>query len=327
MSIFPICNKSILDSSCLPLTLISLDEWVLVSVYGEDSTSYLQRQLTLNMNNINKKKHYLAAHCNSQGKMWSSLRLFYHNKGYTYIVRRTVHEKQTTELKKYIVCSKVKIIIDRDSILLGLAGFDARIALSSLFNTLPDKINSVVECNDSTLLWFPYPTERFLIITTLIQAQKLKEKLDNKIQFSNSNQWVALDIEAGIPIIDNVTSSKLIPQAANLQFLNAISFKKGCYIGQETVARTQFRGMNKRALYWLAGKANKIPNASSSIKLKIGDKWITTGIVLSSVQLNNNIIWVQVVMNKDINLNSILGIEGDQNSELTIQKLPYSLKE
>ncbi|CDL16218.1 Folate-dependent protein for Fe/S cluster synthesis/repair in oxidative stress [Klebsiella pneumoniae IS46] len=76
-------------------------------------------------------------------------------------------------------------------------------------------------------------------------------------QFNNSQQWLALNIEAGLPVIDSANSGQFIPQATNLQALGGISFKKGCYTGQEMVARAKFRGANKRALWTLSGTASR----------------------------------------------------------------------
>lgn len=327
MSIFTLPPRQPAASSRLPLTLISLDEWALVKVQGNDSTSYLQGQLTLDVAAMGETQHRLAAHCDAKGKMWSNIRLFHRADGYGYIVRRNLREQQLTELKKYAVFAKVTMVADDDAVLLGVAGFQARAALANLFATLPDAETPVVQQDESTLLWFEHPAERFLLVTTSEQANTLKDKLAGEAQFNDSLQWLALDIEAGIPVIETATSAQLIPQATNLQALDAISFKKGCYTGQEMVARAKFRGANKRALYWLAGKASKVPEADSSLELQMGDKWRRTGTVLSGVQLDDGSVWVQVVMNNDLEPDSVLRVEGDENGELKIQPLPYSLTE
>lgn len=327
MSIFTLPPRQPAASSRLPLTLISLDEWALVKVQGNDSTSYLQGQLTLDVAAMGETQHRPAAHCDAKGKMWSNIRLFHRADGYGYIVRRNLREQQLTELKKYAVFAKVTMVADDDAVLLGVAGFQARAALANLFATLPDAETPVVQQDESTLLWFEHPAERFLLVTTSEQANALKDKLAGEAQFNDSLQWLALDIEAGIPVIETATSAQLIPQATNLQALDAISFKKGCYTGQEMVARAKFRGANKRALYWLAGKASKVPEADSSLELQMGDKWRRTGTVLSGVQLDDGSVWVQVVMNNDLEPDSVLRVEGDENGELKIQPLPYSLVE
>lgn len=214
-------------SSRLPLTLMSLDSWALVSITGADSTSYLQGQLTLDVAALDADHHSLAAHCDAKGKMWSNMRLFHRGEGYAYLIRRELRDIQLPELKKYAVFSKVSMVADDESVLLGVAGFQARAALANLFDSLPDSEKPVVQQGETTLLWFAHPAERFLIVTSLAQAEALKQKLNDDAQFNDSQQWLALDIEAGIPVIDPATSVQFIPQATNLQALDAISFKKG----------------------------------------------------------------------------------------------------
>lgn len=327
MPIFTLPPRQPTASSRLPLTLMSLDEWALVAVQGKDSTSYLQGQLTLDVAALDATQHRPAAHCDAKGKMWSNLRLFHRGEGYSYLVRRNLRDTQLTELKKYAVFAKVTLVADDDAVLLGLAGFQARTALAGLFPVLPDAATPVVQQGDTTLLWFEQPAERFLLVTSRAQAEALKDKLTGDAQFNDSTQWLALDIEAGIPVIDSATSAQLIPQATNLQALDAISFKKGCYTGQEMVARAKFRGANKRALYWLAGSASHLPQADGSLELQMGERWRRTGTVLTAVQLDDGEVWIQVVMNNDLEPDSVLRVEGDESGKLTIQPLPYSLED
>jgi len=226
MPIFTLPPRQPAAASRLPLTLMSLDEWALVSVQGKDSTSYLQGQLTLDVAALDAAQHRPAAHCDAKGKMWSNLRLFHRGEGYAYVVRRNLREQQVTELKKYAVFAKVTIAADDDAVLLGVAGFQARAALANVFATLPDATTPVVQQDDTTLLWFAEPAERFLLITTPAQAEALQQKLAGEAQLNDSTQWLALDIAAGVPVIDSATTAQLIPQATNLQALDAISFKK-----------------------------------------------------------------------------------------------------
>ena len=327
MPIFSLPPRQPVAASRLPLTLMSLDGWALVSVQGPDSTSYLQGQLTLDVAALAADQHRPAAHCDAKGKMWSNLRLFHRGEGYAYLVRRELRDQQLTELKKYAVFSKVTLAADDDAVLLGVAGFQARAALTSLFAVLPDSEHPVVQQADTSLLWFATPAERFLIVTTREQAQALQQKLADDAQLNDSAQWLTLDIEAGIPVIEPATTAQLIPQATNLQALDAISFKKGCYTGQEMVARAKFRGANKRALYWLAGQASRVPAANDSLELQMGERWRRTGTVLTAVQLEDGEVWVQVVMNNDLEPESVLRVEGDEGGRLLIKPLPYTLEE
>ena len=312
-------------SARLPLTLISLEEWALVNVTGADRVSYLQGQLTLDVAALGANAHLPAAHCDAKGKMWSNLRLFHRGENLAYLERRSLRDTQISELKKYAIFAKVAIEADDEAVLLGVAGFQARAALAGFFAALPDAENPVVQQEESTLLWFSAPAERFLLITSADKAQALRKALDGQAQLNDSTQWLALNIEAGLPVIDAVTSAQFIPQATNMQALDAISFKKGCYTGQEMVARAKFRGANKRALYWLAGTAGRVPAANDSLEMKLGENWRRTGTILAACQLENGDVWVQAVLNNDLEPDAELRVQGDEGGKLAIQPLPYAL--
>ncbi|MFK3843672.1 tRNA-modifying protein YgfZ [Serratia sp. NPDC087055] len=314
-------------SSHLPLTLISLEDWALVTLNGPDTVKYLQGQVTADIDALPADRHVLCGHCDAKGKMWSNLRLFHRGEGFAYLERRSVLDSQLAEIKKYAVFSKLTITADNDAVLLGVAGFQARAALADVFNTLPDAEHQVVQDGETTLLHFALPAERFLLVTTTAVAEKLVDKLHEQAELNDSQQWLTLDIEAGYPVIDSANSAQLIPQATNLQALEGISFSKGCYTGQEMVARAKFRGANKRALYWLEGNAGRVPEAAEDVELQLGENWRRTGTVLSAAKLADGTLWVQVVLNNDLDADSTLRVRDDATSQLAIKPLPYSLVE
>nr|WP_287858662.1 tRNA-modifying protein YgfZ [Klebsiella sp.] len=315
-------------SSCarLPLTLMTLDDWALATITGADGEKYLQGQITADISQLTNEQHLLAAHCDAKGKMWSNLRVFRRNEGFAWIERRSLRDAQLTELKKYAVFSKVTIAADDELVLLGVAGFQARAALAPLFSELPNADKQVVSEVSTSLLWFEHPAERFLLVTDETTATRVTEALRGEAQLNNSQQWLALNIEAGLPVIDSANSAQFIPQATNLQALGGISFKKGCYTGQEMVARAKFRGANKRALWSLAGKASRVPEAGEDLELKMGENWRRTGTVLAAVQLDDGRLLVQAVMNNDMEPDSVFRVRDDAGS-LSIEPLPYSLEE
>jgi folate-binding protein YgfZ len=305
---------------------MTLDDWALATLTGADAEKYLQGQVTADVAQLTEHQHLLAAHCDPKGKMWSNLRLFRRQDGFALIERRSLRDAQLTELKKYAVFSKVTIAPDDEHVLLGVAGFQARAALNNLFSELPDAEKQVVSEGETSILWFEHPAERFLLVTDAATAERVTEALRGEAQLNNSQQWLALNIEAGLPVIDAVNSAQFIPQATNIQALGGISFKKGCYTGQEMVARAKFRGANKRALWTLAGRASRVPEAGEDLELKMGENWRRTGTVLAAVQLDDGRLLVQVVMNNDMEADSVFRVRDDANT-LSIEPLPYSLEE
>ncbi|MEB7566362.1 tRNA-modifying protein YgfZ [Enterobacter mori] len=326
MAFTPFTPRQPAASARLPLTLMTLDDWALATLTGADAEKYLQGQVTADVAQLTEHQHLLAAHCDPKGKMWSNLRLFRRQDGFALIERRSLRDAQLTELKKYAVFSKVTIAPDDEHVLLGVAGFQARAALKNLFSELPDAEKQVVSEGETSILWFEYPAERFLLVTDAATAERVTDALRGEAQLNNSQQWLALNIEAGLPVIDSVNSAQFIPQATNIQALGGISFKKGCYTGQEMVARAKFRGANKRALWTLAGRASRVPEAGEDLELKMGENWRRTGTVLAAVQLDDGRLLVQVVMNNDMEADSIFRVRDDANT-LSIEPLPYSLEE
>lgn len=326
MAFTPFSPRQPVASARLPLTLMTLDDWALATLVGVDSEKYLQGQVTADVSQMTEHQHLLAAHCDPKGKMWSNLRLFRRQDGFALIERRSLRDAQLTELKKYAVFSKVTIAADDELVLLGVAGFQARAALKNLFSDLPDAEKQVTHEGATSLLWFEHPAERFLLVTDVATAERVTQALRGEAQLNNSQQWLSLNIEAGIPVIDAANSGQFIPQATNLQALGGISFKKGCYTGQEMVARAKFRGANKRALWYLAGQASRVPEAGEDLELKMGDNWRRTGTVLAAVQLDDGRLLVQAVMNNDMEPDSVFRVRDDVNT-LSIEPLPYSLEE
>lgn len=327
MAFTPFPPRQPTASARLTLTLISLDDWALCTITGADSEKYLQGQITADVATLTDSQHLLTAHCDAKGKMWSNLRLFRDGDGYGWIERRSLRDAQLTELKKYAVFSKVTIASDDNRVLLGVAGFQARDALTGLFSTLPDKQRQIVRHGETTMLLLGLPTERFLLVTTDEQAQWLDRQLQEQAQRNNSQQWLALDIEAGLPVIETKTSAQFIPQATNLQALGGISFKKGCYTGQEMVARAKYRGANKRSLWYIAGDAGRVPQPGEELELQMGENWRRTSTVLAAVQLEDGRVLVQAVMNSDTETDSVFRVRDDIGHTLAIKPLPYSLDE
>ena len=252
MAFTPFPPRQPSSSARLPLTLMTLDDWALATISGPDSEKYLQGQITADVSHLTDAQHLLAAHCDAKGKMWSNLRVFRREGGFAWIERRSLRDAQLTELKKYAVFSKVTIAANDDLVLLGVAGFQARAALAPLFAALPDAATPVVSEGATSLLWFEHPGERFLLVTDVDTANRVTDALRGEAQFNNSQQWLALNIEAGLPVIDSANSGQFIPQATNLQALGGISFKKGCYTGQEVVSRIEHIGKTNRRTVLLA---------------------------------------------------------------------------
>lgn len=305
-----IFNKNISTSALdlPPLTLISLEKWILVKVYGTDAMSCLHNQLTCNIKNLNTNQYSVSAHCNAKGKMITNMYVFHINKNeFAYLIPKNICKKQMLAIKKYTIFSDVTITADNNCIIIGITGSNSKKYLNIFFNTLPNRLNTIIRQKDVIIMYFETPIERFLLMImnkSLFVALLNQSKLLSA-QYANHYQWIALDIESGYPYIDLTTSEIFFPQSANLDILNGISFNKGCFLGQEMIARIQYHHLNKHSLFHLTYVCNpdqfQLPGSGDTIELEIKNQfWKQVGVVLQSCQMQNNTIWTQAILNKNI---------------------------
>ncbi|OTQ61850.1 tRNA-modifying protein YgfZ [Gilliamella apis] len=287
------------NSYCKPT---SLSDWQLVKVSGTDNRTFLQGQVTADINHLNEYTALFAAHCDAKGRMWSNLILFQRGADIFYIVRKTVAEKQIAALKKFAVFSKVTVEPVTD---LNLIGLENNAIEQSIIAELGD--NSCLTRGDVTYIKIPLPEIRVIKVSN--------EPLPADLQ--SADHWLKLDLEAGYAIIDEPNIESLLPQACNLQHYNAISFDKGCYCGQEMVARAQFRGANNRGLYLLVGKSKTLPIIGDKLEYELDGNWREGGQVLAALKLEqDNQIYVQVVLANGIDIETNFRVKGQVDSLL-----------
>ncbi|UDG81802.1 tRNA-modifying protein YgfZ [Candidatus Profftia lariciata] len=304
----------------LPFTIMLLNDLQVVNVTGSNVSKYLQGQVTIDVSLLDKQEHILCGHCNAKGKMWCDLRLFHRLKGFSYIIRRDVSHTQIIELKKYAIFSNIVISIDNNAIILGLAGFEVtHNLLKYFFSQLPNSTKTVITYKETTILYLTQPIERYLLITSIKTAIILTNFFKDSAYFNDHQQWIALNIEAGYPNFHLINSGKFTPQATNIQAFNGICFKKGCYIGQEIIARTQYRNANKKSLYWLQGSSTRIPQPGESLELFLDKEWRRNGTVFDAIQLANGSISIQAILNNTLIFNNIIRVCNDEGSILKIQ--------
>ena len=288
--------------------LTSLADWQLVKISGEDNHSYLQGQVTIDINKLTEQRALFGAHCDAKGKMWSNLLIFQREQDIYYIVRKSVVERQIAELKKYAVFANLTIEIVNDLNIVGIPpeAISGQPALESIISPLT--VNNCVTVDNITYIKLPLPQMRFIMVTPNALPDDLQP----------CDDWVKLDLEAGYAIIDAPNIESLLPQACNLQHFDAISFDKGCYCGQEMVARAEYRGANNRGLYLLSGKSATLPKIGDKLEYEIDGNWRESGQVLAAVKLNqDNAIYVQVVLANGIDINTQFRVKDQPDSQLT----------
>src|SRR3990167_1589774 len=213
---------------------ITLPNQGLIHISGKDAKKFLQGQLTCHLDELNHGKHLLAAHCQPQGRVLFFARLFQKNDDYFFSLPHSMVTYAITALKKYTVFYKVQIQECTDDWLhIGIIGKHAHQYLSNI----QEDIFTVLVTNN--LL------QRYLILGKHEQLFSYYESLKQKLPLEEPEYWKYGDILSGIPNIYPQTSGKFLPHEINLHQLGAIHFDKGCYTGQEIIARMHYRGKLK----------------------------------------------------------------------------------
>ena len=233
-----------------------------LAVRGADAGKFLQGQLTCNLNYLSDTQASLGARCTQKGRMQSSFRILLEGDGVLMAMASELLEPQLTDLKKYAVFSKSKLTDESAAwVRFGIDHGDA--ALGSLGLELPAETDRVVR-NDG-LIAIRVSPDRAELWVSADQAGAIKGKLSALLAEGDLNQWLLGQIRAGIGQVMPSTRELFIPQMLNLQAVGGVSFKKGCYTGQEIVARMQYLGKLKRRLYRLQLDASERPEPGTQL--------------------------------------------------------------
>ena len=253
-----------------------LEHLRVLTISGEDAGELLQGQMTQDIRKLEDEKIHITSFCNVQGRVIASAFIQGRNDQYDLILSSEIIDDLENHIKRYVLRSKV--VIEQ--------------SIEKTFGAFKSDVNEDSKEYGS----LKNDPERVLILST--QAPK---SIDN---FISTEEWIRCDIENKIAIIDKESSEKFIPQMLNLDILDAVSFSKGCYTGQEVVARVQHRGKVKKRMY----KINIKETDSVDPHTQIMDQKKSVGNIVLSKKIANDCICLAVI-------NQV-----DSTSELTVNE-------
>jgi folate-binding protein YgfZ len=264
-----------------------------ITISGVDAAKFLQGQITCNINDLSDIKSSLGAICNPKGRAVAIFLLVKKDEAFLMILPQELLSSVQKRLQMYVLRSKVTLTDSSDELcLIGLSHeqLTSGETAAPLFATSRQK-NIVVNLNN-----------RSLIISEVENAQSLwLEQLKLRFQPESTAQWRCLDILSGIPWLTAATSEEFIPQMLNLDKLGGISFTKGCYTGQEIVARTHYLGKAKREMFVAECNALMAPEPNSIIIDDSSGTEQSIGRVLSAEIRKNSCKMLVVLQVSDTN--------------------------
>lgn len=298
---------------------ILLDHEGLLAVRGADAAKFLQGQVTCNLNYLSPNQSSLGARCTPKGRMLSSFRIVAVEGGYLLAMARELLEAQLTELQKYAVFSKSKLSDESAAwVRFGLSGADT--LLSELGLDLGSAADSVASTDG--LLALRLADGRTELWAPASEAAALQSKLSAQLPQAELNQWLLAQIRAGIGQVFGATRELFIPQMINLQALGGVSFKKGCYTGQEIVARMQYLGKLKRRLYRLTLASEETPAAGCELFSPVHGSSVGEVVLAARTATAVELL---AVLQEDAVTDGRIHLASLEGPSLTLLDLPYQL--
>lgn len=230
------------------ITLHSLGRTGLIFFSGEEAQTFLHGQLTCDVAALTDRQVTYGSYCTPKGRVLANFLLWRFGEGFFMQLPAALREATQKRLSMYILRSKVKATDATDSFTrIGLAGAQATTVVREFFGDGPVADREVRHADGTMLI--KLPVDRIEIIAPSERAAAIRNELKRHAQEEDEARWEWLDIRAGIPWVIPATQDEFVPQAINLDLIGGVSFSKGCYPGQEIVARMHYRSQVKRRMY------------------------------------------------------------------------------
>lgn len=299
------------DSEADSPLFIPLDqEYALFDINGPDSESFLQGQLTNDIPSLSQGQSIFAAHCNAKGRMISSALIAnVQNDHFRFRVCRDLLETSTSALAKYMVFSKAELNVNNDTLVVAIHGGNAAALATSMRHSeavLHDHLHS----KELVELWLDAS-----------MLGDLSETLQ-QCRLADQSTWVAARCQLGLAEVDAQNTERYLPQELNFDLIEAVNFKKGCYTGQEVIARLHYRGQLKKHMRYAQCET---PRLEPLTEIYDASSQKRCGVVIHSAEINDNTC-VFLVLANDSSVEQNTTVTALQNgSKIQWLSLPYAI--
>lgn len=221
----------------------------LIAFTGEESATFLHSQLTNDVEHLGQQDIRLAAYCSPKGRLLASFLMWRDEQSVYLQVARDIQPAIQKRLQMFVLRAKTKASDATDQrVLLGIGGGLGEAVLQTWFDVLPARPYTKLDHPLGTLLRVAdaFGAPRYLWLLAAGTADTVAPLLADRLVVGGNEAWRLSEIHAGVPVITAATQEQFVPQMINYELLGGVNFKKGCYPGQEIVARSQYLGKLKR---------------------------------------------------------------------------------
>lgn len=239
--------------------LADLSHFGVLALSGEDAQTFLHNQVTTDLRNLTLGQATFAAYCTAKGRMLANFLIMRRGEDWLLLLPSVLCEPIGKRLSMFILRSKVKV---RDAsgewVRLGVSGTGMEACVTALLGEVVAEPIMSVGQNDA-LLVIRLGQERFDVLVRPEAAPRVWEMLAQVARPVGTPAWDWLLVTGGVPVVLPQTQDLFVPQMANMEILGGVSFNKGCYPGQEVVARIQYLGKVKRRMFLAHVDASATP--------------------------------------------------------------------
>jgi hypothetical protein len=308
--------------------ICDLSHYGLIAAYGNDAETFLQGQFTNDISHVDSGHSQLSSYCTPKGRMLANFRIFKQDETWFLSLPYELVEPTLSRLRMFVMRSKVTLEDADDALMrFGLSGATAVEQLKAITGSIPEVVDTVVQHENYTLIRVAGIESRFEIYGLLDGMTQLWQALDVNAAPVGANIWELLNIQAGIPVIVTQTTEAFVPQMTNMELINGVDFKKGCYTGQEIVARMHYLGKLKRRMYRINIDTDQRPAPGDSLYTEESKGGSGTGTIVNAQQQADGSYDALAVIQITDAENQPLRLHDADGPEIKVLDLPYSLKE
>ena len=317
--------------------ITDLSHLAIIEISGNDAEDFLHGQFTTNIKQLSKHHLQFSAWCNPKGQVKATFFIYLHGTEFYILLPDELKESIIKQLQMYILRADVKLTDKSDKLIrVGLQTHDATL-LADLIESVPEQQGNVTHGQVTTnrglhalLTVAPNNEEdasRYILIGSADRQITLWQELVKHFTPIGTPAWELLDIKAMYPWITTQTTQRFLPQMINLDLMDGLDYQKGCYPGQEIIARLHFRGLLKRSLYL----ATCTLESCSEIGPEIGDPLYgddneqSVGTVVNTQQSEDKYYLLAVIENDSVE--SKLSLRSSDGPGVNLQQLPSYEKE
>lgn len=309
--------------------LVDLSHLGIIKVSGKDAEKFLQGQFTNDVRQVTATQSQLSAWCSPKGRILVNFRVFkregnQEGEGNTFYLLMPQPNVETTlkRLQIYVLRSQVKLEqVGKKFLRLGIAGEQsAELLATCLGLSQPLEINGSVTLEELTVLRLPGTPGRYMVLSEDRQRlQGVRDCLTHRTRSVETWVWEVLDILAGVPHILPVLADVFVPQMVNYPTLGGVSFTKGCYPGQEVVARMQYLGTPKRQMYLVKIYSTTVPQPGEH--LYVSGEELSIGQIVNAQRYPEDppcVIALAVISISHVEKGETIYVEGRPKNPLSI---------